>query len=255
MMCEAFVNTSNSGISAKDFLQTYSGLWQLVMPADYVQRVLDASAADGWSSVATEMRAILHSSCLGRKLFSEAATSIVQCDIDAIMERAQAEVRASTYIDADFLRTVKAKHYTSLTDLKHLALVPARHVAKVSYSGLSVPIAVTCHEEHLNYAVAAASKEVAVECGALPALPGELEVRDITVTRRSNRVDAKVFCENKNARACLEKHVKIEKIKQKESIQAQCQDSPTKKFRDMFHLKKLGNIAHDNLLGVVHLGG
>eukprot|EP00971_Amphidinium_carterae_P344648 6485160-Amphidinium_carterae.1 len=215
----AFVNTANSGISAKEFLATYKGLWELVLPSCHVERVLQASDAAGWEAVATEMRAILHSSTLGKKLFGDAASTVIQNDVNEIMSEAQTKLKGADVITSDLIRTLKTEYYQKLMDLRHLGLIPSRHVARVRYHGLDVPVAVTCHEQHLGYVLAATTKELAVRSKDLPPLPGELEVCDITIVEKPGKVESSLLAEKRNARECLGKHVKIEQIKKKETVQ------------------------------------
>eukprot|EP00971_Amphidinium_carterae_P240338 4771412-Amphidinium_carterae.1 len=191
----------------------------MVLPPTDVNRVLAVKESEGWSSVAISMRSILYSSSLGQKLFSDAASTVIRQDVDGVMARAQCEVKSAESITSDMLMNLKAKFYAELVDLRHLSLVPCRHEAKIAFNGLQVPIAVSCFEQHLGYAVSAAVKEVAVQHGLLPALPGELEIREIKVVKTPGKVQPFVLAENKNARDTLSKHVLVEKMKKNETIQ------------------------------------
>ena len=64
------MNTLGAGQSPTTWLENNTELWPLLIPLAPVERILAMGSKEAWSSVAEELRIIIESSTLGRRLFA-----------------------------------------------------------------------------------------------------------------------------------------------------------------------------------------
>eukprot|EP00971_Amphidinium_carterae_P186266 3697380-Amphidinium_carterae.1 len=168
-------------------------LLSLFMPEPTIKRVLLASTDAELLAVAEDIQSMIESSLTGKRLFGSAWKKVLVVRLQGIVNQAIADLRASDAITKSLYETVKGTH------LKAMNAIPEQQSCCLTDA--------RCNSEHLDHALQAVVKDVAVRAGLLTKLPCE-EVD--TAAQVAVKVEPSLLVSHSAARNDLLKYLSYE---------------------------------------------
>ena len=149
----------------------------MVLPDKATKAVLALKPDAKMSTVSGMIKEIINGSVLGNKLFSCCITIILAEEVCDTVALAQDELIKASINEAAIVKIMHT-FTEKLEDIECIASLPAKRSVKVAYRGLMLQMQVKSLGEHLDLALAARLREVAVAQKLVPELPGEYAVCD-----------------------------------------------------------------------------
>ena len=155
------------------------GLYELVLPAEAVSRVLAIADEEPLSVVANDLRKIWESSALGMRLFGWTSKSVAA---DVLKKCVETELKRMETLEVVDNKAVAELHgriheATELAGLGDEATLSTKRQIEISYRGWMLPYEANCMQHEIDARVEVQVRAWSVAVGAVPGLPGEEAIK------------------------------------------------------------------------------
>ena len=225
---------STAGVGLQEFLNGHPWCY-LVLDFGLVQRVLAVQHDDSFEKVEDELRALIDGSMSGLKLFGAAWRRLATCKVDAEASKMRDAIFKLSHISSKKLLELKRDAMGKIDSIASVELVQPRRQVDVKFREMKLELSVRSAGELLDMTAQAAVKCLAVDCGALPALPVESSMgKACEDMKQKVTFDEDVLWPAKQARRYFGDVVSLEEMTNGETILVSVHDMPPSKKKGRF---------------------